>query len=89
MNMAINNGINPLNGEQASLKTGYLYDMNSIEEVRDAVSKMARYIMKLFISANNYAEYVTQQYTTQAILSISIEGVHGERQGLCNGRSQV
>lgn len=74
LNMAINNGINPLNGEQASLKTGYLYDMNSIEEVRDAVSKMARYIMKLFISANNYAEYVTQQYTTQAILSISIEG---------------
>ena len=74
LNMAINNGINPYNGEQASLKTGYLYEMNSMEEVREAVSKMARYIMKLFISANNYAEYVSQQNTTQAILSISIEG---------------
>ncbi len=73
-NMAINNGINPFNNEQAELKTGYLYDMNSIEEVKDAVARMGRYIMKLFISTNNYAEYISQHYTTQAILSISIEG---------------
>ncbi|NLB29834.1 MAG: hypothetical protein GX823_06415 [Clostridiales bacterium] len=74
LNMAINNGINPFNGQQASLKTGYLYDMTSIEEVRDAVSKMGEYIMRLFISANNYAESITAQYSTQAILSISMTG---------------
>jgi len=39
--MAINNGKNPFNGEQASLKTGYLYEMTSIEEVRDASQKWA------------------------------------------------
>jgi formate C-acetyltransferase len=74
LNMAINNGVNPLNGEQASLKTGYLYEMNSIEEVRDAIRKMAHYIFKMFISINNYAESLSQFYAPQAIFSITIEG---------------
>jgi pyruvate formate-lyase/glycerol dehydratase family glycyl radical enzyme len=72
--MAISNGINPMNGRQASLKTGYLYEMDSIGQVRDAVAKMGRYIMKLFISANNYAEYISPYYSTQPALSISMTG---------------
>ncbi|MDR2196424.1 MAG: hypothetical protein LBO07_00445 [Coriobacteriales bacterium] len=72
--MAINNGINPLNGEQASIQTGYLYEMNSIEEVREAVERMGRHIMKLFLSINNYADYVGRYTTTEAPLSISMEG---------------
>jgi formate C-acetyltransferase len=35
---------------------------------------MATYIMKLFVSINNYAEYITQYYAPQAPLSLSIEG---------------
>jgi len=73
-NMAINNGINPFNGEQCSLHTGYLYEMSSIEEVRDAVEKMGRYIFKMFISSNNYAEHISAYYSPQAALSISMEG---------------
>ncbi|MBN2041997.1 MAG: hypothetical protein JW864_18320 [Spirochaetes bacterium] len=72
--MAINNGVNPLNGEQASLKTGYLYEMNSIDEVKEAVRRMGHYIMKMFITTNNYAEYISRYYAPQAALSISIEG---------------
>lgn len=72
--MAINNGVNPFNGEQASLKTGYLYDMTTIEEVREAVAQMGRYIMKMFITANNYAEYISPYYSTQPALSISMQG---------------
>ena len=74
LNMAINNGLNPFNGEQAGLKTGYLYEMTSIEQVRDAVAKMGEYLMRMFITANNYAENISSYYTTQAILSISMEG---------------
>jgi formate C-acetyltransferase len=74
LNMAINDGINPLNNEQASLHTGYLYEMKSMEEVREAVRKMGHYIFKMFISINNYAEYISQYYATQAPMSISIEG---------------
>lgn len=73
-NMAINNGINPFNGEQASLKTGYLYEMTSIDQVKQAVEAMGRHIMRMFVSTNNYAEYLSQYYAPQAILSISIDG---------------
>ena len=73
-NMAINNGINPFNGEQASITTDYLYNMKSIEEVRDAVAKMGEYIHKLHISMNNYAEYIGYYHLTQPMLSISMEG---------------
>jgi formate C-acetyltransferase len=72
--MAINNGVNPFNGQSCRLKTGYLYDMTSIEQVRDAVSQMGHYIMKLFITANNYAEHISAYYSTQPALSISMEG---------------
>ena len=73
-NMAINNGINPFNGEQATLKTDYLYNMTSIDEVRSAVAKMAEYIHKMHISINNYAEYIGYYHLTQPMLSISMEG---------------
>ncbi len=73
-NMAINDGINPWNGEQASLRTGYLYNMTSIDEVRDAVAKMGRYIQKLLITINNYAEYIGYYHLTQPMLSVSMEG---------------
>jgi len=73
-NMAINNGINPLNGEQASITTDYLYNMTSIEQVRDAVAVFGTYIMRMFVSMNNYAEYISYYHLTQPMLSISMEG---------------
>jgi formate C-acetyltransferase len=74
LNMAINNGINPLNGEQATVTTDYLYNMKSIEEVRDALAVLATYLSRLFISMNNYAEYIGYYHLTQPMLSISMEG---------------
>ena len=83
--MAINDGKNPLNGEQSSLHTGFLYDMKSIEEVREAVKKMGTYIMRLFISANNYAESLAQFFAPEAILSLSIEGCMEKGKDVVNG----
>jgi formate C-acetyltransferase len=73
-NMAINNGQNPWNGGQCSVKTDYLYNMTAIEQVRDAVEKLARYIHKLYITMNNYAEYISFYHLTQPMLSLSMEG---------------
>ena len=84
-NMAINNGINPFNNEQANLHTGFLYEMNSIEEVRDAVEKMGRYIFKMFISTNNYAEHLSQYYAPQAIISMTTEGCMESGRDVVNG----
>ena len=74
MDMAINNGINPFNGEQASVTTDYLYNMTNIEQVRDAFKKMAYHVMFLFASTHNYAEHISQYFTVQPALSISMEG---------------
>ncbi|MFA0816713.1 MAG: pyruvate formate lyase family protein [Anaerofustis sp.] len=72
--MAINNGINPYNGVASSLQTGYLYDMTSFDEVREAVRSMSSYILKSFVSINNYAEVLTQYHAPHAALSISMQG---------------
>lgn len=84
-NMAINNGINPFNNEQASVTTDYLYNMTSIEQVREAVEKMGRHVMRMFISTNNYAEYISSQTAHQAIISISIEGCMEKGRDVVNG----
>ena len=84
-NMAINNGINPFNGEQASVTTDYLYNMTSIEQVREAVEKMGRHVMGMFISSNNYAEYISSFTAPQPIISISMEGCMEKGKDVVNG----
>ena len=73
-NMAINNGINPFNGEQSTVKTDYLYNMVNIEQVRDAFKTMATHVMNMFASTHNYAEHISQYWCPQPALSISMEG---------------
>ena len=85
LNMAINDGRNPYNGEQASIHTGFLYEMNSIEEVREAVRKMAYHCMNLLVSVANFAESVSQFSAPEAILSISIEGCMEKGKDVVNG----
>lgn len=84
-NMAINDGKNPLNGEQSGIHTGFLYDMTSIDEVREAVKRMGTHVMRLFISANNYAESLSQFWAPESILSISIEGCMEQGRDVVNG----
>ena len=85
MNMALNNGINPYNNASVSLKTGYLYEMTDIGQVRDAIAKMGEYVMRMYITMNNYAEMLAQYYATQTALSISIEGCMENGKDCVNG----
>ena len=74
--MAINNGINPMNGQQAPehVRSGYLYDMKSIEEVRAAFEKLARWMLTWSATLNNYAEYEQARLFPFPNLSISTDG---------------
>ncbi|NLV50028.1 MAG: hypothetical protein GXY20_04975 [Clostridiales bacterium] len=72
--MAINDGKNPKNGAQCSVHTGYLYEMTSIEEVREAMRKLVYYLIKLQVSIDNYTEYLHQFYGTENLISLSMEG---------------
>ncbi len=72
--MAINNGVNPLNNAASTVETGYLYEMENIEEVRDAFKKQAYHVMHMFASTHCYAEMIGQHTCPQPALSISMEG---------------
>ena len=85
MNMALNNGVNPYNNAEVSLKTGYLYEMTDIGQVRDAIAAMGEYIMRMYITMNNYAEAMAQYSATQTALSISIEGCMENGKDCVNG----
>ncbi|MCR5846352.1 MAG: hypothetical protein K6G78_07315, partial [bacterium] len=74
LDMALNDGCNPMNNAQASLHTGYLYEMTNIEQVHAAFEKMIRYIFRMYISIQNYTEYISMYTCPQVGYSMSIEG---------------
>ncbi|MCQ2406525.1 MAG: hypothetical protein MJ067_04860 [Oscillospiraceae bacterium] len=86
LNMAINNGKNPFNGAQCEVKTGYLYEMNSIEEVKEAFVKIASYVLKAQVSLENFIESIYMHYDRYPILSISMEGcMESGKDVVCGG----
>lgn len=71
---ALNDGKNPFTGKQCAVHTGYLYEMNHIEEVKAAWKKLALYFLKAQVSINNWAEYLFAYNATLPGMSISITG---------------
>jgi len=74
--MAINNGVNPMNGASVPerLKSGYLYDMKSMAEVKAAFEKIADWMMTWSATLNNYTEHEFPRLFPYPNLSISTEG---------------
>ncbi|MCQ2452333.1 MAG: hypothetical protein MJ075_04265, partial [Oscillospiraceae bacterium] len=86
LDMALNDGKNPFNGEQASLHTGYLYDMTSLDEVKEAWRKMASYVLKAQVTIENFVEYLFMYNDQYPILSISMEGcMESGKDVVCGG----
>ncbi len=74
LNMALNNGVNPFNGASCEIRTGYLYEMNDIEEVKQAWKTLANYFLKANVTLQNYVDYVLRYNSPHPVLSISLEG---------------
>ena len=74
LNMALNDGQNPFNGERCELHTGFLYEMGSIDEVKEAWCTLADYFLKANVTFMNYVDIVFQHYSPYPALSISLEG---------------
>ena len=72
--IALNNGVNPINGRAGGLETGYLYEMQSMDEVHAAVRAQVSHFLKWTISINNYAEAITTREIPQPSLSMSMLG---------------
>ncbi len=74
--MAINNGINPINGAQcpAKVRSGYLTDMETMDDVRAAFEKICRWMLTWSASLNNLTEHEYPRLFPFPNLSISTEG---------------
>ena len=74
--MALNNGINPINGAQVPehVRSGYLSDMKSMDEVRAAFEKVCNWMLTWSASLNNYTEHEYPRLYPFPNLSISTIG---------------
>ena len=70
---ALNNGVNPFNNVDSGVKTGYLHEMETLDEVKTAMKTLMRWSLRWMTSMNNYAQWVGKWECYHAILSISID----------------
>lgn len=77
---AINNGYNPFPNPdgsppvQTGLPTGYLYEMNSFEQVLEAVRKQMKYFVDWQITMMNTQEYITARELPLPLVSATMDG---------------
>ena len=74
---AINNGINPRTPDQQApeeYRSGYLYEMESYEDVKRAFEKLSYWMLRWSSSMNNYAEHEQYRLFPYPNLSISTVG---------------
>ena len=72
--LAINNGINPLTGKKAGLPTGYLYEMQSFDEVLDAFERQLAYFLDWHTTMTNVYEIAAQELHPIPLVSATMEG---------------
>ena len=80
---AINNGTNPMNSREGGLKTGYLYDMKSFDDVRAAFEKQLKFFMDWAFSVGNVLEYIGNPQMPIPLASATMDGC------MENGRDMV
>jgi len=79
--LAINDGYNPMGfmgmpprKERCGLPTGYLYEMESFDQVLDAYKKQMEFFIKWHASCINAFEYVAREILPQPVVSATMEG---------------
>ncbi len=78
--LAINNGENPMprfDGKpqrQTGLPTGYLYDMESFDEVLDATKKQIEYFIDWHVAFTSVREYVARYHMPLPVVSATMDG---------------
>lgn len=76
LDMALNNGVNPMNGAKCPDKvcSGYLTDMKSMDEVRAAFEKICTWMLTWSATLNTYLEHEFPRLFPFPNLSISTTG---------------
>ena len=71
---AINDGKNPSNGIQGGLRTGYLYEMTSFEDVKRAFRAQLEFFLDWFVSVNILRETAGNPHCQCPIASATMDG---------------
>ena len=72
--LGINNGINPLTNKGRALQTGYLYEMESFEQVKDAFKKQMEFFVDWQATMTNFYELVCMEMMPLPVVSATMDG---------------
>ena len=72
--LAMNNGTNPLNGYCGGPKTGYLYEMETFDQFREALRKQAEFYLGWHVTCCNIAEYAYRLVLPCPLASATMDG---------------
>ena len=72
LELALNDGIDPLTGKQVGLRTGDPRKCANFDELYDAFAAQLRYVVDLKIGVNNYIERMFAAYAPAPFLSVVI-----------------
>jgi pyruvate formate-lyase/glycerol dehydratase family glycyl radical enzyme len=85
LELALNNGIDPMTGRKVGLETGDPRDFRSFEVFYDAFEKQLHYIVDLKIRVNNYIERMYATYAPATFLSVVINDCIGNGKDYYDG----
>ena len=71
---AINNGVNPQNGKPGGLSTGYLYDMETFDQVKEAFKAQFDYFLDWHLALHAISEYVGTRQMPVPMASATMDG---------------
>jgi formate C-acetyltransferase len=72
LEVTLNNGLDPLTGEQVGPKTGDAATFSSFTELYEAFERQLEYVVELKIRVNNYIERMFARYSPAPFLSVVI-----------------
>ncbi|MFA7116072.1 MAG: glycyl radical protein [Bacteroidales bacterium] len=73
LELALNNGVDPLTNEQISIKTGDPLNFKTFEDVYAAFLKQLQYVINEKIKVSNYIDCMFARYTPATFLSVLID----------------
>lgn len=85
LELALNNGVDPLTGKKVGLETGAPREFKDFDELYDAFAKQLHYIVDLKIRVNNYIERMFATYAPATFLSVVINDCIANGKGYYNG----
>jgi formate C-acetyltransferase len=85
LELALNNGVDPLNGNQVGIQTGDPRAFKHFDELYEAFQRQLQYVVDLKIRVNNYIERMFATYAPAPFLSVVINDCIANGKDYYNG----